>query len=248
MTLSEAGFFRIVWIGAVVLSVGGVIFAAFVSKDMADGGRGGALADALALAALFGTRNYAADTYEALTTRAIELRSRILKLSGSGAVPGAIPNEESEIAEVKRRLGAFETRLRLDAQGAYTQNFALAVATFVGTVFWGFGDLFAAWLVTFTRWIAHACGRGPSVRQFRQNGSAASSLSRRSRSCGSFFLTRCLCQAMTCLPAWAMPAARGPGSARVSMMSRATRTSLAAPRSSCSRFSRWMNCFASGRA
>lgn len=155
--LSEPGFFRVLWITAIVLSVGGVLVAAFCTKDAADGGRGGALADALALAALFGTRNYAADTYEALTTGAEQLKSRIWRLKAIGTPPESAP-EASELKKIGARISAFETRLKLDAQGAYAQNFALAIATAVGTIFWGFGDIFARWVMAAAGWLTRACG------------------------------------------------------------------------------------------
>jgi hypothetical protein len=142
--VSERWFFRIVFFLSIALSIGGVAFAIFYSKHDVDGQRGGAIADIIALAALFGTRNYAAGVYEALTRESIGRRVRIFNLTKSRnntsvTVSTAIPLE----AKIK----GLEARLGLEAQGQVKQNIWLALSTTVGTAFWGFGDIFVHWFM-----------------------------------------------------------------------------------------------------
>ena len=138
--MSEKCYFHLIMWAAVVLSIGGVILAAFVLKEPSHGGRGGALAVAIALFSLFATRNYAADVYDALTRRSHEIKTRILKLTSEG-------QDKNSPSSPEQKLNALEARLRLDAEGLRDQNMCLAIATGLGTIFWGFGDIFAVWFM-----------------------------------------------------------------------------------------------------
>jgi hypothetical protein len=151
--VSEAGFFRGIAAAAVLLSLGGVVYAVRAGHSET-AGRGGALADAIALAALFGTRNYAADTYYALTQTLPAQRARILNFKTASDIRTApitdsapTPAVETKVAELEGKLNAMEKRLALDSDGQALQNKCLAFATFVGTIFWGFGDIFAGWFI-----------------------------------------------------------------------------------------------------
>jgi hypothetical protein len=93
----------------------------------------------LALFALFATRNTAVEVYEALTHKGERMRARISILTKGKA-------SEEPISTADEKLRALEKRLEWEAEGQKHQNFYLAIATATGTIFWGFGDLFAAWL------------------------------------------------------------------------------------------------------
>jgi hypothetical protein len=134
--MTEQWRFAWVLILSIMLSLAGVLIAVFW-VDATHGGRGGALAVALSLLALFATRDTSSRIYKALTERALRVRGNLEELRGGTAPVRLSPDE---------RLDAFETKLRLDAEGSKTQNIFLAMATAFGTVFWGFGDLLALWL------------------------------------------------------------------------------------------------------
>jgi len=137
----------------VLLSLGGVVYAV-QAGHAENAGRGGALADAIALAALFGTRNYAADTYHALTQTSPAQRARILDFKTAYDIRTTViadsartPAVEITVANIEGKLNAMEQRLSLDSDGQALQNRCLALATFVGTIFWGFGDILAGWFI-----------------------------------------------------------------------------------------------------
>lgn len=139
--LSERTQFVILGVVAVVVSLAGVLFAAFVSKDIDDGGRGGAIAVALALSTLFLTRNYASEVYQSLMHSWLDLKADILEVT-TGRRP-----EERSIDEVEKKLQALEASLKMERQGQRLQNIWLSFATGFGTLFWGFGDILACWLM-----------------------------------------------------------------------------------------------------
>lgn len=138
--MSEKTFFRLILTLAILFSVGGVWLSSFILEDPRDGGRGGALAVALALVSLFTTRNYAMDVYESLTATLPNIRTRIIQLTKTESK--TLPHATSD-----QKLDAFKIRLRLEAEGQKNQNVCLAISTGIGTIFWGFGDIFASWLM-----------------------------------------------------------------------------------------------------
>lgn len=139
--MTERWLFKIISGAAILASFGGVVVAAFVVADARHGGRGGAIGVAIALIALFATRNYAGEVYDALTNPAQDVKTRILKLTkGRLAKAPVLDNPE-------HKLNALEARLKLESQGQKMQNVSLAIATGTGTIFWGFGDIFAKWLM-----------------------------------------------------------------------------------------------------
>ncbi len=139
--MSERMLFLMIGVIAILAAVVGVLLAAYVFENADHGGRGGAVAVAIALVTLFATRNYANDVYDALTNPSQDVRTRILKLT-----KGTLPNAPS-LTNADQKLTALEARFRLEAEGQRTKNIWLAVSTAVGTIFWGFGDLFAKWLM-----------------------------------------------------------------------------------------------------
>lgn len=135
--VSEKGFFVGLVIVACLVSLAGIFWAAFISGNSDDGGRGGAIAVGLSLFALFGTRNYAAEMYEAMTTNRGDSERRILKLTRPGQQPGTAPVKTDE------RVTALVARLQSEAEGQKLQNKCLALSSGVGTIAWGFGDVAA---------------------------------------------------------------------------------------------------------
>lgn len=142
--LSERALFRTIGFLAIAASLAGVAYAVWLGEPL-EGGRGGALAVALALTTLFATRNYAAEVYDALTNPAQDLQTRILRLT-----KGRL-KERPQLATPEQKMKALEARLKLEAEGQSLQNFWLALATGVGTLFWGFGDVFAGWIIAALR-------------------------------------------------------------------------------------------------
>jgi hypothetical protein len=108
------------------LSVGGVFWAAHI-RCPADGGRGGALATALAFIVLFLRPDYGMWIFKHRKEK--------------------IPADLSETERLRMELAELIKSLDINSNGQRNQNIALAVASGIGTIFWGFGDLFAKWLM-----------------------------------------------------------------------------------------------------
>jgi hypothetical protein len=52
-----------------------------------------------------------------------------------------------EVERVGSELTALVESLEINSKGQKNQNIALAVASGIGTMSWGFGDIFAKWLM-----------------------------------------------------------------------------------------------------
>jgi hypothetical protein len=127
---------------AVLLSAGGIGIAA-VASSPADGGRGGAVAVAFSFFMLFVRRDYGARLLRAIIDDIPKLREHINALRG-GKEPG--PPFADGLDELKRNVEAIIVRLDNEASGQRNQNLALAVASIIGTITWGFGDWGAQWI------------------------------------------------------------------------------------------------------
>ena len=119
---------------SIISSFGGTFLSAYLGSPD-DGGRGGALAVALALFCLFATRNYGAELYKEL----LDLTKEIQESEGK---------QEPETV-LRNYVEVLEARLNMDARSLKWQNYYLAFSTGIGTIFWGFDDWFAAWIVPF---------------------------------------------------------------------------------------------------
>src|SRR2546421_12405953 len=146
--MSENTRFWLVFSTSIVSSIGGLLVAVFVTRNAADGGRGGAIGPAVALAFMFLTRDYGAKLYSAVTRRLpdIEARIKLLEQKGPRGEKPA-PPAEATLADLRTRVDALAAAIAIDAKGQKTQNAFLALATFVGTIVWGFGDLGAQILI-----------------------------------------------------------------------------------------------------
>jgi hypothetical protein len=141
------------------VSIGGV-FWAVVNCVPVSGGRGGAVAVALAFGALFLTRSYGHRLQRLLTETLPDIRDTATKVMHPATFSHPETKNE-EIRELTERISlleskvktletfdvAFRQRLNADAEGQKVQNRYLAFSSIVGTIFWGFGDAFAGWFV-----------------------------------------------------------------------------------------------------
>lgn len=129
---------------SIVASVGGVAWAV-ISNHPLDGGRGGAIGTAIALAFMFINRDYGYRIYKAMVTRAPARAGEIAELRNGAVKPPASAAITPD--QVKSELDTFVAAVVFDAGGQQTQNTFLAIATFISTILWGFGDKLADWLI-----------------------------------------------------------------------------------------------------
>lgn len=128
------GKLLLVMIGSVALSAAGVVYAVCCGVA-ADGGRGGALAVALTFYMLFvgrGTPKSALEVEIPVTAPSVE--EAPLEAPGSQD-PDKL---KMEVARVRNAIASM-----LDWQGK--EKVYLTISSVVGTITWGFGDIFAAW-------------------------------------------------------------------------------------------------------
>lgn len=160
MTKSEhALFIGLVVICTIICFVG--VHLAIASSDPTTAGRGGAIAVALSFGALFISRNYGHSFQKLLTQSLPKLKEELDKVMPLKQDPPAEDNTDEEVKRLKVRVQSLETavnglksfenaisrRLNADAKGYKCQNVYLAMSSIVGTMFWGFGDVFAGWFI-----------------------------------------------------------------------------------------------------
>lgn len=126
MNISQNWKYGLVIIASVVLSLGGILYAAAVQRPL-EAGRGGAVTVALSFLILFLRENHGLRVQKALS----ELSS-----------------EESwdTVAALRDQLRALCARLNVNDDGQQRQNRALAWTSCIGTLTWGFGDVVAQWI------------------------------------------------------------------------------------------------------
>jgi hypothetical protein len=80
-----------------------------------------------------------------------EATAGILATAGAedrtGTIEERVARLELKAAEAKTELSTLVTRIDIDAQGNRAQSIWLAVATCIGTIAWGFGDISAKYLM-----------------------------------------------------------------------------------------------------
>ena len=139
--MSQRTRYGVVVLAAIVFSLTGIYVGAFVT-DPSDGGPGGALAVALAFLVLFVRKDYGSRVYDALTKDIPALRQQISNLrEGKTVTP-----KEADLGQIKTQVTAVVNRLDTESDGQKIQNRALAWASCIGTIAWGFGDIAAKWL------------------------------------------------------------------------------------------------------
>jgi hypothetical protein len=149
--MSEKNRFWIVFGVSMAFSIGGIFFGAFYTANHADGGRGGAVGTAIALAFMFITRDYGVRFYAAVTKGLPDLEARIKRITDEKKEQQAAPKHDATLPELQQQVDALVGAIGIDAKGQKTQNYFLALATFVGTMTWGFGDLAAQFLIQHPR-------------------------------------------------------------------------------------------------
>jgi hypothetical protein len=104
-----------------------------------DGGRGGAIGVTIALVILFINRN---------SVRIYQLRSKVIPAliaSIRELTGGDTPQENIRV--VRGKLDSLEKMFSAKGRDQVFQNIFIVLATAIGTIVWGFGDLFAQWLI-----------------------------------------------------------------------------------------------------
>ncbi len=118
-------------IGSIALSVGGVVYAC-LTRNAADGGRGGALAVALTFFMLFMGRG----------TAEAALEAPILDPATRRSVDAGDLNPKHVAMQIVRVRSAVASMLDWQSK----EKLYLTIASICGTLFWGFGDIVAAML------------------------------------------------------------------------------------------------------
>jgi hypothetical protein len=139
--MTERQTYFLLTVVACGLSIGAIPVAAYLTKNAADGGRGGALAVALSFAMLFLNRDLGTKIFKILTRKPTAPTP-----DGSDFLAGAKTAEE-KTERLAVRVLAWEGKLNTDALGQSRQNKFLAVMSIVGTLAWGFGDMAACHLI-----------------------------------------------------------------------------------------------------
>jgi hypothetical protein len=106
MNLSTKTRFVIVLFIALLLSLGSIPFAAYVTKSAQDGGRGGALAVALSFAVLFLSRGYGTKVYDILTKEAQAVNANLQKIRGEPGVVALTPDQKTDALISKTKIDA----------------------------------------------------------------------------------------------------------------------------------------------
>jgi len=119
-------------ITAFLLSAGGIIWATHTRRAL-DAGCGGAVATAIAFVALFVRPDYGLQIYKERAKR--------------------IPDSASPIDRLSAQVDALVAALHINSDGQKKQNRAIAIASVIGTMAWGFGSYVAAWLQKNYPWI-----------------------------------------------------------------------------------------------
>jgi len=139
----ELPTYRLIFFLSIILSLTGIVVGVFRQKD-ADGQRGGAIADMIALYILF-VRHDENSAYRVLSIEIPAFRKFLQKfgpLTDAQAIRILALDLEAQTASINMQLKEGSERQE-------TQNFWLAWTTIVGTLFWGFGDLPTRWLINY---------------------------------------------------------------------------------------------------
>lgn len=121
----------------------GIYRAIFISGCKDDAQRGGAIGTVVALLFLVMARSYGTKLYKAVYQEWPDLVARI-QAEDALAVGASLPPEPPITPEVLRaRIKGLVGAIVIDGKYQKTQNWIAMLATAVGTVVWGFGDLFA---------------------------------------------------------------------------------------------------------
>lgn len=111
-----------------------------------DAGRGGAVGTALALTLFFVNQNYASRFFDMLDVKWPDLQRRIM--AKKHLKEGHAPAEPSPLVTraVEDRLDNLLHAIRSESEVRSAETKFVVAATFIGTIFWGFGDWVACFL------------------------------------------------------------------------------------------------------
>ena len=135
-------WYRLILASSIVLSVGGFWYGAN-NDPTSDGGRGGALAVALAFFSLFTRTKLALKVFKTISVENPamyrEMNEIVTKMEGKGPTPESHPMDQDLRDEVEGILGMIDMKDKEQR----VQNGYIAAASIVGTLSWGFGDKLA---------------------------------------------------------------------------------------------------------
>ena|SRR5258705_3442742 len=117
---------------SIVLSIAGIVWG-ILSKDPANGARGGAIAVMVSLVALFISRGYGAKVYDIIARQMQEIGKSADRPQGMSV--------EERIQALKNQITGLGEQIGLNTQEQFEQNVFLALSTATGTLAWGFGDM-----------------------------------------------------------------------------------------------------------
>jgi hypothetical protein len=106
--------------------MGGVIYAAY-KHSWSEGGRGGAMATMIAIFIVLLRPDYGQQIFDERFTK--------------------IDPKLPQIDQLEEKVGAIVAAMRINSQGQARLNKGLVIASAIGTLFWGFGDLLAKWMI-----------------------------------------------------------------------------------------------------
>lgn len=125
----------------VLVSIAGVLRATLLAKTER-GGQGGAIGVALAFWIIFLNRNLGERLYKSILAGNSSLSEKLELLADKK------PMADFTNAELTTAMTATMARFSVESEEQRDQNKALVWASVLGTIFWGFGDRFADYLIT----------------------------------------------------------------------------------------------------
>ncbi|HEY1909464.1 MAG TPA: hypothetical protein VGG73_00965 [Vicinamibacterales bacterium] len=140
--MSEKRTFWLIFFLSIAASIGGLFVCKATGKE-ADAIRGGSLGAAIALGFMFATRDYGNKLYKARTSELSQLRSDVATLKTSHEDPAAKATLGDQVSKISIQVNALVASMDIDVKGRETENKFLALATCIGTLVGGFGDLIA---------------------------------------------------------------------------------------------------------
>lgn len=145
--LSEQCTFRILLTASLLFSLGGVALAV-ATKNYQLGNQGGIIGVTIAFFSFLATRPYGDDF---LKTFGKDVNSLIKKIKGTSTTTDCgmetkIEEIEERLDEAARTLEALQGKIFIDELGQTRQNFYIAWAGGLSTIFSGFGDPMARYI------------------------------------------------------------------------------------------------------
>jgi hypothetical protein len=142
-----------VFLVSIGFSFGWLFFCVLRCQSPIDAGRGGAIGTAIALFALFVTRDYGMKLYTALADILPDVKARMARLGAPTGAPAQ--KNPPTTAELEQRIDTLVAAIKIEGKGHKLESICLASATFVGTIVTAFGDVFASHLIEYF----HHCSR-----------------------------------------------------------------------------------------